>query len=270
MDSAEKEAFLEYLKNRILKIERVIGDIEFFEDKDYNSSQEAKTPDNKANGLNRSPNLSGELAENETKNETKKETENEVEKEVEKLKDLDIYENSTFLDEMRASLQDMPFENINAKKEELLGMMKKHKHRNSFSLHLCVIRYILQQISKDFACDIYNQYNDFYVYIHSSNVVDVFHTLECKKNIILSHIDFMRGYCDKVKQIEKLKGCINSAQITEVDIHLDRLEKIETTNEQLYSQIAEINNTLENVAYKYAIMMQLASKIILKYKQVFS
>lgn len=258
MDSAEKQAFLEYLKNRILKIERVIGDIEFFEDKDCNSSQGAKTPDNKTNGLNSPRRLSGELIENET------------EKEVEKLKDLDIYENSTFLEEMRASLQDVPFENINANKEELLEMIKKHKHRNSFSLHLCVIRYILQQISKDFACDIYNQYNDFYVYIHSSNVVDVFHTLECKKNIILSHIDFMRGYCDKVKQIEKLKGCINSVQITETDIYLDRLEKIETVNEQLHTQIAEINNTLQNVAYKYAMMMQLASKIILKYKQVFT
>ncbi|ETW29926.1 hypothetical protein PFFCH_02699, partial [Plasmodium falciparum FCH/4] len=48
-------------------------------------------------------------------------------------------------------------DNLYKKKEELIEIIKKHKHTNSIAIHVCTIKLILQQISKDFLNDIYNQ-----------------------------------------------------------------------------------------------------------------
>ncbi|CRG97021.1 conserved Plasmodium protein, unknown function [Plasmodium gallinaceum] len=235
----EKKAFLDNLKNRMLKIEKVIGDIKFYE----NNSKEKTSEENKDCYLNES-NIIIDDKDNEIKSE----------------------ENKNIFNELKSYLENIPFDNFNANKEELIEMIKKHKHKNSISVHLCAIKIILQQISKDFLCDIYNHYNDFYIYIHSNSIVDVYNTFEYKKNIILSHLDFMRNYSSKIKEIVKLKENINSYKISETEIYMDRLKKIENKNELLFSKISEINTSLEDVAYKYGVMMQLASLIFLKYK----
>ncbi|CRH02811.1 conserved Plasmodium protein, unknown function [Plasmodium relictum] len=235
----EKKEFLDNLKNRMLKIEKVIGDIKFYE----NNSKEQISKDNKNCYIS-------ELYD------TNDDKDNEIENE----------ENMKIYDELKSCLENVPFENFNTNKEEFIEMIKKHKHKNSISVHICAIKLILQQISKDFLCDIYNQYNDFYIYIHSNNIVNVYNTFEYKKNIILSHLDFMRNYNSKIKEIMKLKENINSYKISETEIYLDKLNKIENKNELLFSKISEINSSLEEVVYKYGIMMQLASLIFLKYK----
>lgn len=267
MECVEKRDFLEYLKNRIARIEKVIGDVDFYEE--TNNVNEIKLLKTKSYNLKNSSNSSISTSINkEPENENEKEKKIENDKENEK--ETDIYENSSFFNDVKLSLNSISLENINANREELLEVIKKHRHKNSLSIHICVIKFIIQHIFKDFLCDVYNKYNDFYVYIHSNNAADVYNTLECKKNILVSHIDFMKTYCNKIRQIEKLKSYINSVQISETDVYFERLEKIEKTNEQLFSKIAEINSNLENTAYKYGIMMQLISKIILKYKQFVS
>ncbi|SCP03666.1 conserved Plasmodium protein, unknown function [Plasmodium malariae] len=226
----EKRSLVNNLKDRILKIERVIGDIKFYE---------------KPNNENKTENddIFYDCSENQVHNNNKsKEHEQST-------------ENQKYLDEIKSCLENVSLENlINTNKDELIEMIKKHEHKNSIAVHICIIKLILQQISKEYLQDLYSQYNDFYIYIHSNSILDVYNTFEYKKNIILSHLNFMRTYSAQIKNIMELKEHINSYKISETEIHLDRLNKIEDKNDMLFEKVSAINSSLESLAYKYAIM----------------
>ncbi|SBS88814.1 conserved Plasmodium protein, unknown function [Plasmodium ovale] len=250
----EKKSFLEELKNRMLKIEGVVGDIKFY-DKISSEKNKIDSRDKPFEHSDNEPNtdhrdhLDISIPTNEIKNEEIGERE----------------ENQKQLDEIKACLEHVPADLIRTNKEEIVEMVKKHRHKNSISVHICTIKLILQQISKEFLHDVYSQYKDFYIYIHSNSILDVYSTFEYKRNILLSHLDFMKSYSSQIKKIMELKEYINSYKISETDILLDRLNKIERKNETLFSKIASVNSSLEDAAYKYALMVQVMSKIISKH-----
>ncbi|SOV17032.1 conserved Plasmodium protein, unknown function [Plasmodium sp. gorilla clade G2] len=222
----EKNKILDNLKNRLFKIEKVIGDIKLYE-----INEDVNDP----------------LIDKDDKKEV-------------------VEEHQNCYDEIKEYIENINIDNLYKKKDELIEIIKKHKHTNSIAIHVCTIKLILQQISKDFLNDIYNQYNEFYIYIHSNNILDVYNTFEYKRNIILSHIDFMKSYSYQIKEIMKLKDNINSYNMSETELYLERLNKIEIKNQLLFSKVSSINTSLEQLAYKYGLLMKIASLIILKNK----
>ncbi|SOV23926.1 conserved Plasmodium protein, unknown function [Plasmodium sp. DRC-Itaito] len=222
----EKNKILDNLKNRLFKIEKVIGDIKLYE-----INEDVNDP----------------LIDKDDKKEV-------------------VEEHQNCYDEIKEYIENINIDNLYKKKEELIEIIKKHKHTNSIAIHVCTIKLILQQISKDFLNDIYNQYNEFYIYIHSNNILDVYNTFEYKRNIILSHMDFMKSYSYQIKEIMKLKDNINSYNMSETELYLERLNKIEIKNQLLFSKISSINTSLEQLSYKYGLLMKIASLIILKNK----
>lgn len=271
----EKKVFLENLKNRMIKIESVIGDIDFYDHQRSKFSLKTQRNESSAFSIDKGRtfssfytsntcNLSNANIVSNPSNEI--ENDNENEKEKEKENGQEIEDNKNIYEELKACLECVSLDGINVSKEEVLKILQKHKHKNSISVHICVMKFILQHISKNFLCDIYNQYNDLYVYIHSNSVIDVYNAFEYKKNIILSHLDFMKNYCNKIKEIMKLKEHINSTRIAETEGFSEKLEKIESQSEMLFSRISTLNASLEETAYKYGTLMHLASRVIMKLK----
>ncbi|SCM26796.1 conserved Plasmodium protein, unknown function [Plasmodium chabaudi chabaudi] len=230
----EKKKLLENLKHRMLRIERVIGDITFYDKNSQLKKCSEKSIDNKKNNL--------------------------IDEHTECSNQLDGFENSdeykNNLDQIKLSLQNLSIDLCDEKKkDELIEIVKKHKHNNSISVHICIIKLILEQISKDFLHDVYSQYKEFYIYIHSSSILDVYSAFEYKRNIILSHINFMKCYSSQIKQAIELKDYINSQKISETDSFMNRLNEIEAKSRALFSKISAINASLENVTYKYALIV---------------
>ncbi|VWU51801.1 conserved protein, unknown function [Hepatocystis sp. ex Piliocolobus tephrosceles] len=254
---SEKKVLLEALKNRMLKIESVVGDIKFYDKQEKNNEKKWDNNETNLNGVEKGIYKHKNNENMDENNSTIYENKN---------KDTEEFTNQSYTNQINSSLKNISSDLLNTNKEELIAMIEKHKYKNSISIHICIIKFILQQISQKFLCDIYNQYNDFYIYIHSNSILDVYNTFEYKRNIILSHLDFMKSYSSQIEQIAELKKYINSYKMSETDTCLNRLNKIESKNELLFSKIATINSCLENVAYKYALMVQLASLIITKNK----
>ncbi|GAB69212.1 hypothetical protein PCYB_146410 [Plasmodium cynomolgi strain B] len=222
LNYAEKKTLLENLTNRMIKIEQAIGSIKFYE-KGKDAKRIRKDGTSFGSGV----------------------------KTVEgREKD---YHNKSIVsfDDHQDNDRDL----LGTHKDEMVELIKKHGHKNSVAVHICTIKLILQQIAKEFLHDIYAQYNDFYIYIHSNSILDVYNTFEYKRNIILSHLDFMKTYSQQVQKIMQLKGNINSYKMSEAELHLERLHKIEQKNEALFSRISAVNASLEDVAYKYALMV---------------
>ncbi|CAD2114277.1 conserved Plasmodium protein, unknown function [Plasmodium vinckei petteri] len=240
----EKKKLLENLKHRMLRIERVIGDITFYD----KNSQLKKSPSEKSFD-NKKNNLIDEFTESSNQ--------------FDGFENSDEYKNN--LDQIKSSLQNLSIDFCDEKKkDELIEIVKKHKHNNSISVHICIIKLILEQISKDFLHDVYNQYKEFYIYIHSSSILDVYSAFEYKRNIILSHINFMKCYSSQIKQAIELKDYINSHKISETDSFMNRLNEIETKSRALFSKISAINVSLESVTYKYALITKIFSLILSK------
>ncbi|SCN63539.1 conserved Plasmodium protein, unknown function [Plasmodium chabaudi chabaudi] len=239
----EKKKLLENLKHRMLRIERVIGDITFYDKNSQLKKNSEKSIDNKKN------NLINEFT--------------ECSNQLDGFENSDEYKNN--LDQIKSSLQNLSIDLCDEKKkDELIEIVKKHKHNNSISVHICIIKLILEQISKDFLHDVYSQYKEFYIYIHSSSILDVYSAFEYKRNIILSHINFMKCYSSQIKQAIELKDYINSQKISETDSFMNRLNEIEAKSRALFSKISAINASLENVTYKYALITKIFSLILSK------
>ncbi|ETW29919.1 hypothetical protein PFFCH_02692 [Plasmodium falciparum FCH/4] len=68
-------------------------------------------------------------------------------------------------------------------------------------------------------------------------------------------MDFMKSYSSQIKEIIKLKDSINSYMMSETELYLERLNKIEIKNQLLFSKISSINNSLEQLAYKYGLVV---------------
>ncbi|KMZ84640.1 hypothetical protein PVBG_00420 [Plasmodium vivax Brazil I] len=175
LNYGEKKTLLENLTNRMIKIEQAIGSIKFYE---------------KGSGAKR------------------------LRKDGTSFGSVKAVEGGEkdFLNKPLVSFDDDDL--LGAHKDEVVELIKKHGHKNSVAVHICTIKLILQQIAKEFLHDIYTQYNDFYIYIHSNSILDVYNTFEYKRNIILSHLDFMKTYSQQVQKIMQLKENINSYKMS--------------------------------------------------------
>ncbi|KJP88685.1 hypothetical protein AK88_01566 [Plasmodium fragile] len=267
LNAAEKKTLLENLTNRMIKIEQAIGSIKFYEKgsdakrlrKDgtsFGSGVKTVEGSRENNNINK-PIVSFDDDRHDHHDHYGDDEEQQAEQSREDEEDYN---------EIRSRLENVSTDLLGTHKEEVVELIKKHGHKNSIAVHICTIKLILQQIAKEFFHDIYAQYNDFYIYIHSNSILDVYNTFEYKRNIILSHLDFMKTYSQQVQKIMQLKEHINSYKISEAEVHLERLHKIEQKNEALFSRISAVNAALEDVAYKYALMMQAASLIVSRHK----
>ncbi|ANQ10803.1 Uncharacterized protein PCOAH_00052840 [Plasmodium coatneyi] len=265
LNYAEKKTLLENLTNRMIRIEQAIGSIKFYE-KGSNAKglpkegtsfgSVVKTVESRGDDYLNKAVVSfdddrGDHHGDDEGNEVGPEPSREDEEDY---------------NEIKSRLENIPTDLLGTHKDEVVELIKKHGHKNSVAVHICTIKLILQQIAKEFLQDIYAQYNDFYIYIHSNSILDVYNTFEYKRNILLSHLDFMKTYSQQVQKIMQLKENINSFKMSEAELHLERLKKIEQKNEALFSRISAVNAALENVAYKYALMMQAASLIVSRHK----
>eukprot|EP00366_Plasmodium_knowlesi_P004973 XP_002262471.1 hypothetical protein, conserved in Plasmodium species [Plasmodium knowlesi strain H] len=258
LNCAEKKKLLENLTNRMNKIEQAIGSIKFYEKesdtkglrKDGTSfGSGVKTVGGKEDYLNKSiVSFDDDHGDHHSDHEC-----NEADAEPNREDEEDY-------NEIKSRLENVSTDLLGTHKEEIVELIKKHGHKNSVAVHICTIKLILHQIAKEFLHDIYAQYNDFYIYIHSNNILDVYNTFEYKRNIILSHLDFMKTYSQQVQKIMQLKENINSYKMTEAELHLERLHQIEQKNEALFSRISAVNAALENLAYKYALMVSARSE----------
>ncbi|GAW83759.1 hypothetical protein, conserved [Plasmodium gonderi] len=254
LNCKEKKALLENLTNRMLKIEHAIGSIKFYE----KGNNAKKFPDDEKFANDEKTFENGD---SEYLNRSHASSDNGKNDDIEPSR-----EDEKDFNEIKSRLENVSQDLTGIHKDEIIETIKKHGHQNSMAVHICTIKLILQQIAKEFLHDIYNQYNEFYIYIHSNSILDVYNTFEYKRNIILSHLDFMKSYSNQIQKIVELKEHINSHKMSETELYLERLNKIEQKNEVLFSRISSLNSCMEDVAYKYSLMLQAASLIISRQK----
>ncbi|EUD66095.1 hypothetical protein C922_03565 [Plasmodium inui San Antonio 1] len=275
LNCAEKKTLLENLTNRMIRIEQAIGSIKFYEKasdakrlpKDGSSSASGvKTVEGREEDYLNKPIVSFDGPHDNDGDEHHDDDRHDHHGHDEGQRAEPSREDEEDYNEIKSRLENVPTDLLGTHKDEMIELIKKHGHKNSVAVHICTIKLILQQIAKEFLQDIYAQYNDFYIYIHSNSILDVYNTFEYKRNIILSHLDFMKTYSQQVQKILQLKENINSYKMSEAELHLERLQKIEQKNEALFSRISAVNVALEDVACKYALMMQAASLIVSRQK----